>query len=211
MNAQVPAPQPIGQSMSAAFISQIRQKLQPTFDGLYASKPSTVTALPTIAKDGQVIRYRAQAATTGALADVVWVLTYDAASSYWIPTSAPLVAEVDSAAGETTTSTSYANLATVGPSLILPFAGDWKFTYGCFAFDTSTNSALMSVDFGGGGGAVDADEVAVGGTNAMSASRIRVKAIPAASTTVTAKYRTGPAGTATYAFRFLNAEPMRVH
>lgn len=180
-------------------------------DRRYQLRASTVTALPGNQADGTVIRYKATAVATGAASNVWWTLAYDATDAYWYPVGAPspLTAEIDAAAGETTASTSYTNLATSGPGFTLPLAGDYLFTYGCFAFDTSTNAAIMSVDFGSG--AADADEVLVTGTGAISVARTRRKTGFAASSAILSKYRTGPAGTATFAFRWLTATPIRVH
>lgn len=182
-------------------------------DRRYALAGPIVTSLPsTGSRDGDTIRYRATAAATTSPFDVIWTLVYDSASGYWFPVgSPPLFKEVDSSGGETTTSTSYVNLATTGPALTLPLAGDYMFAYGCESLtNTNASAALMSPDFGGG--ATNLDEVAVQGaaSTVASQSRNRAKTITAGQT-VTLKYAVTGAATATFLFRWLNVQPLRVH
>lgn len=170
--------------------------------------PLAVTKLPLNPRDGDLIRYIATAAATGAFQDAIWNFAYNKAAGYWYNSgSSPLVREIDTA--ETTVSLTYVNLATVGPQITLPFIGDYMFTYGAVLVNSAAASlSLLSVDFGSG--AADPDNVVVLGANNVSASRSRAKTIVTAGFTSAMKYRvTG--GTGTFEKRFLNVLPLRIH
>lgn len=85
------------------------------------------TALPANPVDGQQIYYAADA-TNG----VIWHLRYRSSSSssykWEFVGGADAVARVSTS--ETTTSGTYADLATVGPSITLALAGDYQITAG---------------------------------------------------------------------------------
>lgn len=178
-------------------------------DRRYALAAPVVKSLPTTGtRDGDRIQYIATAAVTGAYQDAIWNFIYNAAAGYWYNSgSSPMIREIDTQ--ETTASVTYANLATSGPAMVVPFIGDYLFTYGCLLVNSGAgNVSAMSPDLGSG--AVDADNVLVVGQNNASVSRPRAKTIAAAATTVTCKYRV-TAGTGTFEKRFLNVLPLRVH
>jgi hypothetical protein len=121
----------------------------------------------------------------------------------------PLYAEVTTA--ETTSSASYAALATAGPTVTTPRAGVYVVEHG-FRVSTTAGAVtiVMSYDIGGTG-AVDADGIITTG-NAVGfggMSRRRVKSGIAASTALTSKYKTtaGPIG---FADRWISILPVRV-
>lgn len=122
----------------------------------------------------------------------------------------PLYSEV--ATNEGTASTTYAALATAGPAIALPRAGDYDVEIGSYlSADTSSGQApCMSYDIGGTG-AVDADRVAGGTTAGPAASvhRPRRKAAVATST-LTAKYRSSVAGGTSYSSRYMRVTPVRI-
>jgi hypothetical protein len=111
---------------------------------------------------------------------------------------------------ETTASTTYAALATAGPTFTIPRAGVYTVEIGFRRSDTNGGTVFMSYDIGGTG-AVDADSAQFtgsGGQNA-SVSRAREKSGLAASTTLTAKYRVS-ANTDSFADRWMRVTPKRV-
>lgn len=140
-----------------------------------------------------------------------WFFQYDSsqATNKWVfMGGAPWVVEVET--NETTASTTYAALATAGPSIAIPRSGDYLVEIGCYErSSTSGASALMSYDIGGTG-AVDADAVQVDSGGASLGSHVfngRVKALTAV--TLTAKYKV-TAGTGTYNSRFMKVTPIRI-
>lgn len=163
-----------------------------------------VRTLPgTGSRDGDTIRYAASAS-------IEWRFCYDAASSYWkFVGGGPLISETDTF--EATSSATYVNLATVGPSVSVPFLGDYIVTFGAETFAGANAAAWMSVDVGAGAadgdGAVLQQSSAV--TSVASVARARTKTV-AAGTSIVCKYRSS-SGSASFLNRFLNVLPLRVH
>lgn len=170
-----------------------------------------VAALPGSPTDGQEIVY--QNATMAGLG-IAWRLKYrsGSASAYkWeYIGGSPWVAEVTTS--ETTAAGAFADLATVGPSITLPLAGDYAIGL----------SALIKHSVAG---ATSYMSYAIGGTAAVVADAIRVdqevanmfkhttraerpKLALAASTAIVAKYNTTATGT--YADRTLSVRPIRL-
>ena len=105
---------------------------------------------------------------------------------------------------QSTTSTSFTDLTTTGPSLANLPAGSYVVMWGAIMVSSTTDGCLMGIQVGGTGASTS--EVArVDGTNRVSATRFALKTLTAASTTITAKYRVASAGTATFGQRFLVA------
>lgn len=153
------------------------------------------TSFPSSPNDQDEYAYVADA-TNG----VVWRFKYNAGSSSsykWEFIGGPqLVSSV--ATGESTSSGTYAALATVGPSVALPFAGDWDVAIGAY-IDPNTNLVgRMSFDIGGTG-AVDANaitEVATGAAQAGTGHRWRQQRLTGLSAvTLTAKYKSSGVST----------------
>lgn len=173
-----------------------------------------LTALPADPFDGDTIDYVANA-TKG----VVWRLRYRAAAtgSYkWeVVGGSALVEEV--AAGETTTSTTFAALTTAGPSITVPLAGDYDVEVGSRQYATSNSRNLYHSFDVGGTGAVDGDGTTFyTGTSydglatvAPNQTRLRRKTGLAASTALVSKYRT-TGGTAEFDSRWMRVRPVRV-
>lgn len=165
-----------------------------------------VTTLPVTPMDGDEVHYLADA-TNG----VIWHLRYrwDSTSTYkWeFVGGRPLYAEVTTS--ESTTSTSYTNLATTGPEIALPLAGDYDVAFGA-AFSTNAEIGLMSYAIGGTA-AVDADSVRIGPADADqgSHSRMRRKA-GLTAVTLTAKYRSFGGASVTCLDRWMAVTPVRV-
>ena len=116
------------------------------------------------------------------------------------------------AQGETTASTSYTALTTAGPVVTLPLAGDYEVTLGFTGYNGNTSAVItMSYDIGGTG-AVDADSVQIGQSNAAAnawatSTKTRVKT-GLTAVTLTSKYKVS-AGTGNFWNRFLVVRPLR--
>lgn len=163
-------------------------------------------SLPTTPNDGDIVYYVADD-TNG----IVWAFRYRSASgsSYkWeFIGGPPLEAEV--ATEESTTSTSYAALATAGPAVALPLAGDYFVSHGYTGRTDAVVGAHMSYDIGGVG-AADADSIVqdTAGTN-VSVSRLKRKT-GLTAVTLTCKYRIAGASTGRWGKRWIAATPIRV-
>lgn len=148
---------------------------------------------------------------------ILWHLVYESteATYKWRYLGGPpMVAEV--VTSEATSSAAYAALATAGPSIALPRGGDFDVEVGFngFANAAVNGFARMSYDIGGTG-AVDADSVFIfmndAGTPRVQSHvwRRRRKTAIAASTTLTAKYKTA-AASATFQDRVMLVRPVRL-
>jgi hypothetical protein len=117
------------------------------------------------------------------------------------------------ATAETTASTSYVDLATTGPSLALPYGGDYDILIGYQLISGTAQQGAMSYAIGGTG-ASDNDWVVLqqpGGaappTN-LSASRFK-RQTGLTAVTITAKYK-AVSGTAEFEARYLRILPVRI-
>jgi len=162
------------------------------------------TTFPSDPKDGQMFGY--QVAT-----NTIWQFRYDSSISddyKWIYTGGPpLQSSVSS--GESTSSTTYVDLTTSGPSLTTPLAGDYYLTFSCRMTSSGAAYASMSPT------ATDADGLGLrpGGNVAFASStRTLLKTAIAKDTTYTCKYReTAASGfTVTFSNRILLLTPVRV-
>lgn len=171
---------------------------------LLGALPTATATLPTGSFNGQDFYY---ALTGGG----VWHFKYNLTSAKWDFAGGPLLTN-EVATSQTTVSTAYAALATAGPSIALPFAGDYLVTLGADMWNTTANNGvLMSYDIGGTG-AVDADATQhslTGGEPApMTHFRTKLKT-GLTAVTLTAKYR-AVGGTADFQNRFMGVIPVRV-
>lgn len=171
--------------------------------------PKYVTALPGSPADGDEIFYQADAT-----AGVIWHLRYrsGSASTYkWEYVGGPpLSAEVQTK--ETSASTSYTDLATVGPSLTIPLAGDYEFllvanasnnTAGAFSYASLKFSTSEAVDN-------DAAIIMSAIVNAEAhLTQVNMRTVPSAATVAKLRYRVG-SGTGAWQRRRLIARPVRV-
>ena len=120
----------------------------------------------------------------------------------------PMSSEV--ATSENTTSVTYAALATAGPSITLPRAGDYQVELGCYLVVASAAAAYHSYDIGGTG-AGDVDSVRSSMTSSGQGSsnfRRKLKAALSAVALVS-KYRVS-AGTAAPESRRFAVTPVRL-
>lgn len=171
-----------------------------------------VSALPG-GTDGDEVYYQSAAM---ALIGVMWRLRYRAASTsaykWEVVGNSSLIDYV--AADEVTNSLGYAALATAGPTITVPLAGDYIVAHGMIGYGlTPGDSSSMSYDIGATA-AVDADNVKTQqaqNTQVVSLSRDKPKTIAAAATALTAKYKAGVAsGTCHFAERWMRVTPIRV-
>lgn len=194
---------------------------QYTVDGAAnASRPAFVTALPASPIDGQEIHYQADP-TNG----VVWHFRYNASSlsAYkWEFVGGPTMsAQADTAevAGATSNG-AYGDGVSVGPSVVVPLAGDFEYGFGSsFYGDTGTPTFKVCPQWGptGGGTTIAPNDVdaailgAVGsGTwNWVTLTRTIQKQSRPAETVTLKMYRFGIANPA-FRGRFLTVRPIRV-
>lgn len=176
--------------------------------GYATAAPRLVTALPASPNDGDEVYYLADAT-----AGIVWHLRYRATSSSaykWEYVGGPPLSQLISTF-ETHTSTSYANLATLGPQITIPLAGDYMLALGAYARTSVVGfTAFMSFD-GPGFGAGDAwgvrNDTAAASGGAQVHKRWRN---PMGGGTFTAKYRVSGASTGGWGDRTFEATPIRV-
>jgi hypothetical protein len=174
---------------------------------------AVVTSLPGSPTDGQVVYYQNTAmATVG----VVWQLRYRsaAAGSYkWeFIGGAPLDAAI--ATQQLTTSATYADLATPGPSVTVPLAGDYDVQLeAAIQCPGGTTDVMMSYQIGATA-AVDADHVHWYKIDASQAecnvAREMRKTALAAGTVLLCKYRRTVAGDGYFKDRRISIRPVRV-
>lgn len=177
------------------------------------------TTLPSSPVDGQLFVYVADA-TNG----IEWLLKYNSGEtgSYkWRYIGGPPLYSEVTAFETLSNNGTYTDLATVGPQLTVPLAGDYLVRHGMYAVagENGYNSfGYMSYQIGGTA-ASDADAIIARTDNAgankayASHSRLRRKNGLAAGTTITAKYRTStgtPAPSISAGNRYLEIKPVRV-
>jgi hypothetical protein len=181
------------------------------------SAPTYETSLPGSPVDGQEIYYAADPSN-----GVIWHLRYRAGASgsykwEFIGGSA-LVSEVSGE--ETRSDSTYGDLATAGPDIVAPLAGDYLISGGCRLYQPTGQqiNALVSVKIGTDA-ASDSDRlvqwVIPGGASAnnwgatLGGREIRKNGI-AASTTLRMQYRATSTTIVHYSHRVLRAVPIRV-
>lgn len=123
----------------------------------------------------------------------------------------PMAASVDT--DESTASTSYTALATAGPSITVPYAGDYDIEVGSVAYLSAINTAAYHSFDIGGTGAVDADAVVAaqgtsGASNQASGVTKRRKTLSGAVALVS-KYKVN-GGTGHWKNRFMRVAPIRI-
>jgi hypothetical protein len=140
---------------------------------------------------------------------VQWHLKYNqgSASSYkWEVMGATALSKTVLPA-ETSASASYADLATLGPDVVLPLAGDYDVTITVELSQSSTQWAIASFAIGA---ATASDDNRVLAFQNLAAGQRTSRITVATALTLRAKYRTSGAGTGTFARRTLSAVPIRV-
>jgi hypothetical protein len=177
------------------------------------SSPPLVTTLPGSPTDGQMCYFLADA-THG----VVWTLRYRAASTSTYKWEFVGGAGLESfvAASESTSSTTYTDLATVGPSVTiptLPNGGDFDVTFGASVATSGSTPALWTVGLAVGGTVTYSDFFAFSGPNAgtdgASLSKTFRLAGVSGATLMKLQYKISGAA-ASFDDRFLQVTPVRV-
>ena len=181
-------------------------------DAMSSLRPALVSALPGSPVDAQEVYFAADA-TNG----LIWHLRYRAAAagSYkWeFLGGPPLFAQVNvgpPGTYEATNTAGYGELATSGPTLTLPLAGDYMVGIGA---RTSTVSGFALMSYSVGGGSPSDDDALWGGENTgmlVSAYTERRKN-GLGTTTLSARYRTyATPNLAYFGARLIRALPVRV-
>jgi hypothetical protein len=173
------------------------------------------TALPGSPIDGQIINFLADAAN-----DIVWRLQYRLGSSSaykWLFIGgAHMVSQVETS--ESTTG-GYLDLATVGPSITLPLAGDYDIEHGASIYlSAANNGGSMSPQVGSDTTQLDVDRAyLISGTAGPGSSgyggpvaRSKRKTGLTAGAIIRAKYQNPGGAGATFAARWLRVRPVRV-
>lgn len=147
--------------------------------------------------------------------DVRWLCVYDAVADLWVVSGQPIVDMVD--ASESNPNAAYSDLATVGPSLTFPLAGEYLVSQG---FQQNPGGAsggnLMSYSIGGAAAAdINAAQTAytgsaVGVNEQHTPTMKRAHTIAADATTLVAKYRRTVANNSNLSKRWLQIEPITV-
>lgn len=170
--------------------------------GLLPASTAPGTSFPTSPKDGDTYPYLAAAG-------VLWNFMYQQSTGKWLFVGGPPMFSLVTTS-ETTVSTTYAALTTAGPSVTLPFAGDFDVEIGCG--DPHTNAAgtiFMSYDIGGTG-AVDGDSVFDSSQNVTGGFHMcrRARKTGLTAVALTAKYRV-TAGTGRWQDRYMAVWPVQ--
>ena len=178
---------------------------------LTATFGQLVTALPGSPTDGQEVTL----VDSFTAPTYAWRLKYVAAkvSNKWVFIGgSQIYAEVVTSEG--TVSTTYVDLATVGPSIVLPVAGDYIVDHGAEGQGGATANPMAYMSYAiGGTAAVDADAAShqfAPNTTPMLVRRRKKTGLGAV--TLLAKYRlsTGGSGTITFDRRWLAVTPIAV-
>lgn len=159
------------------------------------------TSFPGSPTDGQELVFQADL-TNG----IFWRMRYYLASTYWgFVGGSPLSARVDTREG--TASASYADLATVGPSIVLPFTGSYWVEWGCRADGTSGDQANVGLT-ATGHAATDADSIEMAFPASGSFAMSRGVLLTGISGTLKMQYKTN-ADTSFFKSRWISATPVK--
>lgn len=145
---------------------------------------------------------------------LIWPLRYHLSSTKWrVFGGMPMFAEVTTS--ETTTSTTYVDLATVGPSVTVPLLGDYEIVEGMNGRNADSAQGGVAAVKLGAAATADAEAVYTGGNSGSAhffgVSRPLRRAAVAASTVLKLQYKiTGGAGPLTAKDRRLSVMPTRI-
>jgi hypothetical protein len=181
--------------------------------------PPIVTQLPSQATVGDQVIFAADA-TNG----VYWHLTYDGLGTYpWKYIGGPSLFNVVETDQAVTPATGYtwSDLATVGPSVTLPLAGDYDVAWGARMWNnTNAGSPLMAISFDGAAPVFSSEAmwpynngtgVAVAPGGAWQGSRFIRRTVTTSGQIARAKYSSASGGTTSnFQSRWLTAAPVRV-
>lgn len=208
------------------FIGQLLDGLQSNQDKVALSFPVTsdnvvvgaariprVTALPSSPGDGNEILYSAGSG-------VQWRLRYDAASGFWEYCGGPPLRASVATDQQNTAGSVWQDIATVGPDVTAPLAGDWDLEFGFngYGFSGGAFSSFMGIAVGAGASPTGdtawfAPGAASGATDFPRSSPTRFLSLTGltAGQLLRARYQTsGAFGAAHFTGRWIAAWPKRV-
>lgn len=174
-----------------------------------AGTPQRVTVLPSGPLDGDEIVFVADAAN-----GVLWHLRCNAASAspykWEFVGGAPLFSEV--AASQSVSVSAYSDLTTPGPAVTLPLSGDYIVAHGARMYSDQNNGEAWMSYAVGATAASDVDGINHYNPSAVYAMAEAMERRRNSQTgvTLTAKYRRGAAGAASFEKRWMRATPVRV-
>ncbi len=116
-------------------------------------------------------------------------------------------------ANENTASTTFADLASIGPKITIPFSGDYDVFFGASpnAGSTSSTTGFMGVSVGGGAPAVPLLRVLMPGSGNINMSldtQTRLTGVTAGQT-ITAQYKIAGGGNMDFTERWMTITPIR--
>jgi len=188
-----------------------------------AMPPQFVTTLPSSPIDGTEVYYQSTTAGTGggatnSMADVgaVWHLRYRAASSSaykWEFVGGGRTAHSIDGGEARASAGTFGDLATVGPSLVVPVAGTYEVLYGCRSNADNANRNI-AVEIAKNGTQVEfayvaANDSATDGASGASANVV-VELTLAASDALKLRYYSSASTTPTFSNRRIRLLPIRV-
>lgn len=201
----------VGDQIAEAITAKVLTDVEAAVTALQGTTSATPPGSPV---DGDIWRLPADAAS-----GVYWLFRYDAASAsafkWTFLGGAPLSSDV--ATQEATASGVYVDLATVGPSVTLPRAGDYDLLFGASMTDSANAArvALASVKLGAAATADSDSTVFAHGAQGAGVSAVasvnrglRVTGM-AASDVVKLQYRIA-GGSVGFEKRWLKVTPVRV-
>ena len=185
-------------------------------------RPLFVTALPSAPSDGMEVYYQSTTAGTGggatdtmATAGAVWHLRYRAAGGThkWEFVGGGRTAHSIDTSEARASVGSFGDVATVGPSLVVPLAGEYDVLYGCRSNADNANRNL-AVEIAKNGTQVEyayvaASDSATDGSSGASANVV-VQLTLAASDALKVRYFSGISVTPTFSNRRIRLTPIRV-
>lgn len=180
-----------------------------TFAPVNAGPGDPVTALPGSPVDKQ------QALLVDSLTapTYAWLLQYEAGISdtnKWILLGgSPLTHYVDTA--ESTSSTSYVDLTTTGPTITVPRAGIYEIHFGCDITAAAVTTAYVTVKLGAAA-AADTDNFVnvIAGAGYENTGSRTIRRTLAAGDALKLMYKMSTATSGTFSKRYIRAVPVRV-
>lgn len=177
--------------------------------GIYDSSVGRSTTFPASPVDGEMHVYPADT-TNG----IMWQFMYRSAPNDWeYIGGGPLSHEI--ATLETRNNSAYGDLSTSGPTVTVPFAGDWLVSYGALIAAPTSAADIGRIAVKRGGAATSDNDSALlavpsnASTQAASVSRtIRMNGL-SASTVLLCQYKNSAGGNTGFEKRWLFVTPIR--
>ena len=149
-----------------------------------------------------------------AAGNFIWDLVYDISGSpFKFRCAGGAFHDAETNVSETTTSLTYVDLATVGPSITIPFDGIYDIEFGCLATSPAANQGARCAPKFGAAATSDNDRVEIqssGDSVVVSLSRVIKAKTLSKNDVVKLQYRAVTGGTATFDKRWLIVRPVLV-